>query len=110
MRRCVELPRLLLTAVLNCASSRVSLGGANVRRCVRLTGLVVWQVATELSDRLGLGALLQKIDKVFCKHLNDHWVPQEVAAIDKEKNGIPCTYLSARGSLPSDLNACTSLY
>ena len=32
----------------------------------------------ELSDRLGLCALLKKIDKVFCKHLNDHWVPKEV--------------------------------
>ena len=41
-------------------------------------------VAAELSDRLGLCALLKKIDNVFCKHLNEHWVPKEVAAVDKE--------------------------
>ena len=41
-------------------------------------------VAAELSDRLGLCALLKKIDTVFCKHLNEHWVPKEVAAVDKE--------------------------
>jgi hypothetical protein len=36
------------------------------------------QAKIQLSDRLGLCALLTKIDKVFCKHLNDHWVPKEV--------------------------------
>ena len=36
------------------------------------------QAKVQLSDRLGLCALLKKIDKVFCKHLNDHWVPKEV--------------------------------
>ena len=45
-------------------------------------------VAAELSDRLGLCALLKKIDTVFCKHLNDHWVPKEVAAVDKELGEI----------------------
>jgi hypothetical protein len=46
------------------------------------------EVARKLSDRLGLCALLKKIDKVFCKHLNDHWVPREVAAIDKERGEL----------------------
>ena len=45
-------------------------------------------VAEELSDRLGLCALLKKIDTVFCKHLNEHWVPKEVAAVDKELGEI----------------------
>ena len=36
------------------------------------------QAKIQLSDPLGLCALLTKIDKVFCKHLNDHWVPKEV--------------------------------
>ena len=45
-------------------------------------------VAEELSDSLGLCALLKKIDTVFCKHLNDHWVPKEVAAVDKELGEI----------------------
>jgi hypothetical protein len=35
-------------------------------------------VTHELKDQLGICALLKKIDKVFCKRLNDHWVPHEV--------------------------------
>jgi hypothetical protein len=35
-------------------------------------------VTHELKDQLGICALLKKIDKVFCKRLNDHWVPREV--------------------------------
>jgi hypothetical protein len=42
-------------------------------------------VVNELNDRLGLYALLQKIDKVFCKHLNDQWVPREQESIDLER-------------------------
>ncbi len=49
-------------------------------------------VAAELSDRLGLCALLQKIDTVFCKHLNEHWVPKEVAAVDKELEELNVRY------------------
>jgi len=49
-------------------------------------------VAVELSDRLGLCALLKKIDTVFCKHLNEHWVPKEVAAVDKELAALKVRY------------------
>ena len=66
------------------------------------------QAVEELRDRLGLGALVQKIDKVFCKHLNDHWVPKEKEKADKEKAGAcacacvrVCVCLSGR-SLPFD--------
>ena len=49
-------------------------------------------VAAELSDRLGRCALLKKIDTVFCKHLNEHWVPKEVAAVDKELAALKVRY------------------
>jgi hypothetical protein len=49
-------------------------------------------VAVELSDRLGLCALLKKIDTVFCKHLNEHWVPKEVAAVDNELAAFKVRY------------------
>jgi hypothetical protein len=45
-------------------------------------------VVAELSNRLGIRALIKKIDTVFCRHLNQHWVPKEMAAVDEERNEI----------------------
>ena len=49
-------------------------------------------VVAELSDRLGIRALIKKIDTVFCKHLNEQWVPKEVAAVDEEIKEIKVKY------------------
>lgn len=45
-----------------------------------------------LGDRLGLCALMKKIDNVFCKHLNEHWVPKEVAACEEVLAQLGVTY------------------
>ena len=37
--------------------------------------------------------------QVFCKHLNDHWVPREMAALDEERSLLQSKFdLLARGS------------
>ena len=45
-----------------------------------------------LGERLGLCALMKKIDNVFCKHLNEHWVPKEVAACEEVLAQLGVTY------------------
>ena len=49
-------------------------------------------VVAELSERLGIRALINQIDTVFCMHLNQHWVPKELAAVGKERNEIKVKY------------------
>jgi hypothetical protein len=49
-------------------------------------------VVAELSERLGIRALINQIDTVFCMHLNQHWVPKELEAVNKERNEIKAKY------------------
>jgi hypothetical protein len=49
-------------------------------------------VVAELSERLGIRALINQIDTVFCMHLNQHWVPKELEAVKKERNEIKAKY------------------